>query len=748
MNVRPSGGQGLLIALSVVGLILYFALDGFAADMFWNVYVAVILGVAAAATRRLERNRRAWQLILAGNVCFLVGDATYSLLDFVLGDDPYPSIADLFYLMGYPILAVGLARLSRTGAAHRDGGAWVDAAIITLGCTALLWVLVMAPTAGDSTVPLLDRVVALSYTGGDMILIAGLAVLSGRHLLRGRAFALLMASLVTMLVADVVYAVMSLGDDYTLGNPVDALWWTSYTLLALAVLGNEHADNPTPVDTRAPGLTTTRSLSLVAAAIAAPVALLVGVIDGETEHAAVLLIATIAIFVLVVGRLQLVAGELDASRTALEHEANHDALTGLANRTRFAHEIAKAVASSPHDVVVLYLDLDDFKTVNDLHGHPVGDAMLVEIADRLRAITPSPDHVARLGGDEFAVLLTDRLARSAPSVADELLRLVRAPVELARTVVHPAASVGTASITGNGDVADLMRRADVAMYSAKRAGKDRWKSFELDVGDGAMTWLELRSDLPLALDRDQLALEFQPVVAVEDGRTVALEALVRWDHPVHGRIGPDRFIPIAEESRLIDDIGRWVVRAALGAAATAAATDVDISVNVSPRQLEHSGFVDELDADLRASGFDPGRFIIEVTESSTIDDVDHVAKVLGAVRRLGVRVALDDLGAGFASLRHLGSLPIDIVKLDRSFMRRPMRERDLLPGLVELIRALKLVPVIEGVETPAHHALVRELGVSLAQGYHYGRPVPFDLAWRSLSNQRLVPAGSRQLEIG
>jgi EAL domain-containing protein (putative c-di-GMP-specific phosphodiesterase class I) len=286
------------------------------------------------------------------------------------------------------------------------------------------------------------------------------------------------------------------------------------------------------------------------------------------------------------------------------------------------------------------------------------------------------------------------------------------------------------------------------MYSAKRAGKDRWKSFEADVGDGAMTWLELRSDLPHALDRDQLTLEFQPVVAVEDGRTVALEALVRWDHPVHGRIGPDRFIPIAEESRLIDDIGRWVVRAALGAAATAPAIDVDISVNVSPRQLEHDGFVDELDAELRASGFDSGRFIIEITESSTIDDVDHVAKVLGGIRRLGVRVALDDLGAGFASLRHLGSLPIDIVKLDRSFMRRPMRERDLLPGLVELIRALKLVPVIEGVETPAHHALVRELGVPLAQGYHYGRPVPFDLASRSLSNHRLVSSGRQQRESG
>jgi diguanylate cyclase (GGDEF)-like protein len=748
MNVRPLGGRGLLVALSVVGLILYFALDGLAADMFWNVYVLAVLGVAAAATRRLGRHRRAWQWIIAGNLCFLIGDATYSLLDFALGDDPYPSIADVFYLSGYPLLGVGLARLSRTGAAHRDRGAWVDAAIITLGGTALLWVLVMAPTAGDNAVPILDRVVALSYTGGDMILIAGLAVLSGRHLLRGRAFALLMASLVTMLVADVVYAVMSLGEDYTLGNPVDALWWTSYTLLALAVLDPQHADSPKPTATRPPGLTTARSMSLVAAAIVAPVALLVGVIDGETEHAAVLLIATIAIFVLVVGRLQLVAGELDASRRALEHEANHDALTGLANRTRFAHEIEGAAASPIHDVVVLYLDLDDFKTVNDLHGHPVGDAMLVEIADRLRTITPWPDHVARLGGDEFAVLLTGALARSAPSVADELLRIVREPVELPQTVVHPAASVGTASISGAGDVAELMRRADVAMYSAKRAGKDRWKSFEADVGDGAMTWLELRSDLPLAHERDQLTLEFQPVVSVEDGRTVSLEALVRWDHPVHGRIGPDRFIPIAEESRLIDDIGRWVVRAALRAAASAPATDVDISVNVSPRQLEHGGFVDDLRNELTESGFDPGRFIIEVTESSTIDDVDHVAKVLGDIRRLGVRVALDDLGAGFASLRHLGSLPIDIVKLDRSFMRRPMRERDLLPGLVELIRALKLVPVIEGVETPAHHALVRELGVPLAQGYHYGRPVPFDLAWRSLAHQRLVPAGPDRLPIG
>ncbi|MCB0965494.1 MAG: EAL domain-containing protein [Ilumatobacter sp.] len=714
----------------------YFLPNAVAEDAIEMLAVAIIIGVAAVATGRLTQHRRAWRWIVAGNAMFLAGDAIYSLLERVLGYDPYPSVADIAYIAGYPMIGLGLVMMGRTGSPERNRGAWVDASIVALGATALMWALVIAPTVADATATALERWVALSYASGDLVLIAALAVLFGRQISPTRSSGLLMASLVTMLVADVLYAVAELGGSFTAGNPVDALWLASYATMALAVIDHESADRPTPIELRGPRLTAARSVTLMICSIVAPVVLLFEVRADHIDNALALIVATIAIFILVVIRLQLVADELEASRRELAHEAGHDGLTGLANRKRFLTEVESAIHAGRHEAVVLYLDLDDFKTVNDVHGHPAGDALLVAIAERLRTVTRHDDHVARLGGDEFAVLLVGAQARQSSLVAEELLAVLRMPVELPQTVVHPAASIGIVEIDGERDVDELMRRADVAMYTAKRAGKDRWRPFASDVSEGAKTWLELRADLPYAVDREQLSLEFQPVVLVDDGRIVAFEALVRWDHHRHGRIAPDRFIPIAEESRLIDEIGRWVLTEATTTFANAPGDGIDVSVNISPRQLERWGFIDDVRRALETSGLDPARLVIEVTESASIDQVDQVAAVLTAVRSLGVRVALDDLGAGFASLRHLGTLPIDIVKLDRSFMRRPMQERDLLPGLVDLIRALHLIPVVEGVETRAHHDLTRQLGVRLAQGYRYGAPTPFDQAWALVEAQR------------
>lgn len=720
----------------VVGIGAYFVPNSVAEDAIENTAIAAMLLVGAMATTDLTQHRRAWRWILAGNAMFLLGDTIYSLLERVLGSDPYPSIADVAYIAGYPMIGLGLIMMGRTGSPERNRGAWVDAAIVALGATALMWALVIAPTVGDTDAASMERWVALFYASGDLVLIAALAVLFGREISPTRSSGALMLSLLSLLAADVLYAVSELRDSFTVGNYVDSLWLISYAAVALAVVDHEAADRPTPIERRGPRLTAARSVTLMLCAVVAPVVLLFEMQSGNTEHAVALIVATIAIFILVVIRLQLVADELEASRLELAHEAGHDGLTGLANRKRFLAEVAAAIDDDRHEAVVLYLDLDDFKTVNDVHGHPVGDALLIEIADRLRTITDEEDHVARLGGDEFAVLLVDGRATRASLLAEELLALLRRPVELPQTVVHPAASLGIVQIDGERDVDELMRRADVAMYSAKRAGKDRWRPFAADVSEGARTSLELRTDLPYVVERDQLTVEYQPVVLLDDDSIVAFEALVRWDHPVHGRIMPDRFIPIAEESRLIDEIGRWVLTSAACTVADTVGRSIDVSVNISPRQLERWGFIDDVRKALATSGLDPSRLVIEVTESASIDQVDQVAAVLTAVRSLGVRVALDDLGAGFASLRHLGTLPIDIVKLDRSFMRRPMQERDLLPGLIELIRALELIPVVEGVETRAQHDLAMRLGVRLAQGFRYGAPAPFTEAWSMVDTPR------------
>lgn len=732
----PRIGHWVVLGASVVAFASYAVPSEPLDVLIWTVAVATMLTVGALATRALTHHRRAWRWVVAGNIMFLFGDTLYSLLEAVLGRDPYPSVADLAYIAGYPMIGVGLVKMGRTGNPERNRGAWVDASIVTLGASALMWALVMAPTIADTEVAPLERSVALFYASGDLVLIAALAVLFGRQLSPTRSSGLLMGSLVTLLIADVLYATSQLDGITTIANPVDALWLTSYILLTLAVLDTDAADRPAPIEQRGPRLTAARSVTLVLGAVVAPTLLLFEIRAGHTDHAVVLIVATIAIFILVVIRLQLVADELERNRSELAFEAGHDELTGLANRKRFLARLAATVDAGRDDAVVLYLDLDDFKTVNDVHGHPAGDALLVELAARLTSMIDRDDHVARLGGDEFAILLVGEVARRPSLAAEEVLATLRRPVRLAQTVVHPAASVGIVKLDGGLDVAELMRQADIAMYSAKRAGKDRWRTFAPDVGDGVQTMLELRADLPIAVDRGELRVEYQPVVLVDDGRIVAFEALVRWEHPIHGRLGPDRFIPIAEESRLIDEIGRWVLIEATTRLAEASHDDIDVSVNISPRQLERWAFIDDVRRALETSGLAPRRLVIEVTESASIDQVDQVAAVLTAVRSLGVRVALDDLGAGFASLRHLGSLPIDIVKLDRSFMRRPMQERDLLPGLIDLIRALALIPVVEGVETSAHHDLTQRLGVKLAQGYLYGAPTPFPEAWALVEAQR------------
>jgi len=725
----------VVIVATLVAAASYVVPNDVASDTTWNGAAAVLLLVAVRATRRLGRHRAAWTWIVAGNILFLVGDTLYAILDVVLEHDPYPSIADVAYVAGYPVIAYGLITMGRTGTPERNRGAWVDAAIVTLGASAIVWAFVMAPTIDDTEASVVERAVALFYASGDIVLIAALAVLFGRQIHLTRPAGLLMISLVSMLVADIVYAISELSGAFTVGDPVDALWLAAYVFLTFAVLDREAADRPAPIEARGPRLTAARSVTLMLAAVVAPVVLLFEIDSNDQSRAVALIVATIAIFILVVIRLQLVADELESSRRTLAREAGHDGLTGLANRTRFLAEVQTAIDDDRHEAVVLYLDLDDFKTVNDAHGHPVGDALLVEIATRLRAVTDEEDHVARLGGDEFAVLLVGDQARQASLVAEELLAVLRTPIELPQTVVHPAASVGIVELDRQRDVDELMRRADVAMYSAKRAGKDRWRPFATEVSEGAKNFLELRADLPLAVDRGQLTLEYQPIVFVDDGRIAAFEALVRWDHPTHGRVAPDRFIPIAEESRLIDEIGRWVLNEATMTFARAPGGRIDVSVNISPRQLERWAFIDDVRRALDASGLQPSRLVIEVTESASVDNVEQVAAVLTAVRSLGVRVALDDLGAGFASLRHLGTLPIDIVKLDRSFMRRPTQERDLLPGLIDLIRALELVPVVEGVETSAHHDLTRQLGVRLGQGYRYGAPMPLVEAWALVEAQ-------------
>jgi diguanylate cyclase (GGDEF)-like protein/PAS domain S-box-containing protein len=421
-------------------------------------------------------------------------------------------------------------------------------------------------------------------------------------------------------------------------------------------------------------------------------------------------------------------------RKLLERELNilafHDPLTGLANRALFEDRLDHALAqrrTSP--IAVLFLDLDAFKGINDSLGHAAGDRLLRVIARRLTKSIRVGDTVARLGGDEFAVLAEVASAADAVKAADRLLDALRQPIELEGRQISGQASLGIALSFDGATPTELLRNADAAMYRAKAQRRGGSMLFEPGIHAEALERFDLENDLRRAIDRGELHLAYQPLQSLRDGKADGAEALMRWTHPERGAIPPSVFIPIAEDSELILELGRWALEVACGQlAAWRASGAVEpgfvVSVNVSARQLTENLplIVHEV---LTATGLPAANLTIEITESAVIHDTGAAIETLSAVRALGVSVAMDDFGTGYSSLSHLRSLPIDIVKIDRSFVAGVDRavEAALIKAVVEVASVLWLRTVAEGVETEDQATRLTELGCDFGQGYLFGRPV-------------------------
>ena len=412
---------------------------------------------------------------------------------------------------------------------------------------------------------------------------------------------------------------------------------------------------------------------------------------------------------------------LDLARAALR-----DPLTGLASHAllvdRLDHALVRAARKNAA-VAMLLVDLDDFRAVNDGLGPDAGDALLVAAADRLVNLLRAADTIARVGGDRFGVLLEDADEPGSRIAATRVLAALAEPVGLADRLVPVSACVGVAVGPPDQSADELLRDADLALHAAKRLGPGRVAFYEPEMRSTALTRLDLKTDLRHALARDELRLVYQPIVATSDERTVAVEALLRWDHPERGPVSPAEFIPLAEESGSIVAIGRWVLSEACRQAA--AWSDITVSVNVSPRQLQQPAFVDDVAAALSDSGLPADKLVLELTEGLLVADLDAAERTLVALKAVGVSIAIDDFGTGFASLTYLQRFPVDVVKIDKSFIDTVAGDgAHLLDGLLALARSMQVTAVAEGVEGVAEHDALRDLGCKLAQGYHYARPVP------------------------
>jgi diguanylate cyclase (GGDEF)-like protein/PAS domain S-box-containing protein len=992
-----------------------------------SMFTWAAIGLSAAAGVlvgvRLHRpsKKLPWYLLSAVLVSFTAGDTTYNVLTDYLGQaNPFPSLADAFYLLVYPMLAVALLIFIRVGSGTGNRAALLDALVPTAGLGLLAWVFLIAPYVHNGDLTVAEKLTSVGYPLGDVLALAMLARLLTDAARKPLALTILGGGITSLLVTDVLYGLRQLAGTWHVGGPTDSGWVLFYTATALSALHPSMRRLTSSPGEERPQKGGRRIVAMSLAALIAPVVLLVEDLGGGVHDAPMIATASAAMFLLVMARVagllkaqreaagrertlrlsgaDLVAagteadaavairaaiddmipagrtyvfhlrgvdadaddlrtgpgavekravGELDdeiravlkdfdqaltvetvtagrregsphrrkqaflaadedlltiiqpafeslmtqgtmaverivltaevtrrnsedyfraliqsasdvimivgddeliryASPSALPvfgrtdlvgtplkgliartdhaelrhlidqvrngqgprdgvdltalsgedlllqvevscrdlrddpsvgglvvtirdvterrrlesdlaHQAYHDSLTGLANRALFQNRLQQAALIAENGdrmVGVLFIDLDDFKEINDSLGHAAGDQLLVEVGKRITDVVGPVNTAARTGGDEFAVLveqIDDPV--EAEEIAARIVAALAEPIDVtdatgAQHQLHGAASVGVATSSEAEGISELLRRADVAMYGAKTEGKNTWQRYQDEVHDAMIRRLEMRSALNEAVPGDQMRLRFQPIVDLPTGEMIGLEALVRWQHPVRGLLGPNEFIELSEENGSVVTIGGWVLREALQTFAVWRAEAPDsllryVSVNVSARQFRHPGFVERVREVLAETGSRPEWLLLEITESLVLHDADQVWRDLRELRSMGIRIAIDDFGTGYSSLSYLSHMPVDVLKIDKSFiddiLHNP-QQMALVETIVALARTLDLAVVAEGIELAEHRDALVRMGCPYGQGYLFSKPVTAQeaVAWLTPEENPLV----------
>lgn len=437
----------------------------------------------------------------------------------------------------------------------------------------------------------------------------------------------------------------------------------------------------------------------------------------------------------------------------IRHLAHHDALTNLPNRTLLEERLANALAEAGRKgnmLALLHLDLDRFKRVNDVVGHALGDHMLQAVVERLTAIAPDADMVARVGGDEFTILLPEiSRAQDAVDVANRALEALRQPLTVDHREFHTTASMGISFYPNDADETDtLLRNADIAMYRAKEQGRDNYQLYAPAMHAQIAERMTLENELRRALEHGELVVYYQPQVEIANGRIVGVEALVRWQHPQRGLMLPGDFIPLAEESGLIVPLGTWVLRTACAQAKAwqeAGLPPIRVGVNLSARQFQQGNPSEVVELALQETGLDAHCLQLEITETVAMQDIDFTIATLSNLKKMGVQVAIDDFGTGHSSLNYVKRLPIDEVKIDRSFVRdltTDSNDAAIVGSVVAMTHKLHLKALAEGVETEEQLAFLKKRGCDLVQGFLFARPMPAEAVEKMIAQGTVlrVPA--------
>ena len=722
-------------------------------DDLGTVVVALVAFIAAARKARAGQGRRraGWAWIAAGAASWFVGECIWSFYAVVLAETvPSPSVADVAYLLGVPLTVVGIVLLSAERDDLRNGLRYVLDGIVIAGSLLFIsWSTalgVVYHVGGDTG---LTRIVDLAYPVTDIIMsTAALAALSKVRGTRRAELALIGAGLVAFSIADSAYSYFTYTNSYGNGNVFDVGYVIGYLLIAYAAAVPARAEEPTELPGTSPAQTVLPYVPLgLAGALAAYRAATGARFDTlliSTGFFTMAIVFVRQLLILVENsklahRLRQSIAELRERETELAHQASHDPLTGLANRVLYADRIDRALhqqVRSGRAIAVIVCDLDEFKSVNDTLGHLVGDEVLRLVAARLSEATGTASCIARLGGDEFGILLED-LDSPEPAIdaANRITDALRPALVVAGQRVVTATSIGIAVAEDPGDTTEsLLRAADVALYEAKTTGKSCYRVFEPEMLSDVFARTSLKNDLSaLAEDPSQLELHYQPIIGVQSGALQGVEALVRWRHPTLGLLYPDSFIAAAEENGVIVLIGAAVLEescAQLAAWQRAGVACPNVAVNVSARQLRDPSLVSSVRDALRRHGIRPDQLTIEITESIMLREGEVAIDRIRQLKGLGVRIAIDDFGTGYSSLDYLRRLPVDILKIDRTFTNEIDDDNTtvvLIDLMTQLAHALGLRTVVEGIETPGQMDAVRLLSCDEGQGYLIARPAPADV---------------------
>lgn len=702
-----------------------------------SVVVAIIVGIR----RYRPPNPTAWYLMAAAQTLWFVADTTFNWQMDVLHVTAFPTISDLFYLLGYPTFAVSIVLLVRDRSrSRRDIGPLLDSAIVTVGLGLLAWVTLARPTFESMNHSIWAATVAGLYPAMDIILVGALIRLvsfSGAH---AASFRLLMTALGLLIAADT----LGVGLDLFATNTVDGveyLWLLSYAAWGAAALHPSMTRLSDRGAMAAPNFRGTRLLSVVVASLIAPGILAVERIAGTSVDFWAVIVGAAALSVLVVLRMSMTIQQIASVHQSLEIlqdelavQATHDPMTGMANRTQLLRLVAGTLGRTRRrggSVGLLFIDLDGFKDVNDTHGHRAGDEVLRQVAARMKEEIRDSDFAGRLGGDEFLVGIENVAdERDAVGLAERLIESIARPIKINDEVtVHVGASVGVAlGRGGDTDVETLLHEADLAVYAAKTAGRGRVELFSRQARAAHQLRMDLERELTIAIACDELVLHYQPIVNQRTGHVDCYEALIRWARPGGPLLNPSDFLAIAESSDLIHELDNWVLRAAVAQMTEwnqqRGDRTLQVAVNISGRHISHPRILNDVAGVLAYAAIDPAQLVIEITETALMDGTAAESNLV-SLREIGVVISLDDFGTGYQSSAQLSRLPIDKLKIDRQFViAESSSALSLLELMVKAGHAFGLEVVAEGVETTEQLERVRELGCEYVQGYYYGRPAP------------------------